>query len=183
MRAATQTGFSDPELRHPPIRDIRDLVAFRLSILAAASDRVGQNWLKAEFGLSIREWRVVGFVGATEPAKFGDIGRGLQLDKGQLSRLVKTLADRGLLESRADSEDQRVVRLSLTQPGRAVHDRALARALERNELVLSALTREEAATLVELLDKLQPHMEHRADTEIADAPSPRSGKNRSRNGA
>ncbi|WP_018699464.1 MarR family winged helix-turn-helix transcriptional regulator [Amorphus coralli] len=181
MRAVAQTGQSHDALRHPPIRDMRDLVAFRLSVLAAASDRVGQNWLKAEFGLSIREWRVLGMVGATEPARFGDVGHDLQLDKGQLSRLAKALVDRGLVESRVDADDQRAVRLVLTASGRDVHDRALKRALQRNELVLSALTPGEAATLVELLDKLQPHMEHRADTEIeAGHPPASTGKNRPR---
>jgi DNA-binding MarR family transcriptional regulator len=55
------------------------------------------------------------------------------------------------------------MRLKLTTAGRRLHEKVLARALERNERVMSALTPEDARTLFGLLDKLQPFMTHRAE--------------------
>ena len=150
-------------LRHPAIRDIRDLLTFRVAMLAAANDRVGQSWLQSDFGLRILEWRVLGLVWAMQPVRFGAVARALLVDKGQLSRLVKQLIARGLITNGVDKEDLRNVLLKVTAKGRRLHERVLAVALARNDLVLSALSAEEADMLFHLLDKLQPFMDHRVD--------------------
>jgi DNA-binding MarR family transcriptional regulator len=149
--------------RHPAIADIRDLLTFRIAMLAAANDRMGQGWLQDLYGLRILEWRVLGLVAALQPVRFGEVARALLVDKGQLSRLVKQLGERGLVAAEPDGRDQRMVLLSLTAAGWALHARILPVALERNELVVSALSAGETAQLVRLLDKLQPFMEHRVE--------------------
>jgi DNA-binding MarR family transcriptional regulator len=148
---------------HPPIRDIRDLLTFRLAVLSSASDKIGSAWLQREFDLRVVEWRVLGVVAAEGPAQFRDIARALLMDKGQLSRLIKTLVTRKLIRSEPDRSDQRTIRLRLTAAGERLHTRVLARALERNGRVMSALHPDEAQTLFALLDKLQPFMTHRAE--------------------
>lgn len=148
---------------HPPIRDIRDLLTFRLAMLASASDKIGGTWLQREFDLRVVEWRVLGIVAAEGPARFRDIARALLMDKGQLSRLIKPLIARKLIRSEPDRRDQRTIRLRITNAGERLHERVLARALERNGRVMSALQPEEAQTLFALLDKLQPFMTHRAE--------------------
>ncbi|MGX1096127.1 MarR family winged helix-turn-helix transcriptional regulator [Amorphus sp. MBR-141] len=168
MDAAAAKGPARPGGKHPEIADIRDLVAFRVAMLAAANDRVGQSWMKAEHGVSLREWRVLGIIAALEPVKFGDVVHELQLDKGQLSRLVKALVDRRFVQNRVDTGDQRVSRLSLTPAGRDLHGVLLAKALRGNDRILAALSAAETETFIRLLDKLQPHMVQRADVEAGD---------------
>jgi DNA-binding MarR family transcriptional regulator len=163
MPARTAATDHPPAARHPRIADIRDLLTFRIAMLAAANDRMGQSWLKGDFGLRVLEWRVLGLTVALEPVRFGAIARRLRLDKGQLSRLVKALVQRGLVSTRTDDKDQRILRLTATSAGQALHDRVLSKALARNELIASALNAEEVATLFALLDKLQPFMDHRVD--------------------
>jgi DNA-binding MarR family transcriptional regulator len=150
---------------HPGIHDIRDLLTFRIAMLAAASDRVGQRWLSDEFDLRILEWRVLGIVAALEPVRFLTVAETLLVDKGQLSRLVKSLGERGFIDTETDSDDQRTIRLRVSEQGRAIHARVLARALERNERFISALEPEELGTLFALLDKLQPFITNRAEQE------------------
>ncbi|MDQ0314268.1 MarR family winged helix-turn-helix transcriptional regulator [Amorphus orientalis] len=162
---ARQTREVVEEGPHPAVDDIRDLVTFRIAMLAATSDRVGQAWMKARFGLSILLWRVLGIVAALEPVRFGEVGHALNLDKGQLSRLVKSLIERGLIEATASEADQRVTILRLTAHGRTVHGEVLEIAKARNNAVLSALDGAEVETLLRLLDKLQPFLELRADAE------------------
>ncbi|MEW5421066.1 winged helix DNA-binding protein [Amorphus sp. 3PC139-8] len=140
-------------------------MTFRLAMLAGVIDRVGQSWLKSDYGLNIRLWRVLGMVAALEPVRFGELVHTLQLDKGQLSRLVKTLAAEDLLSVDPDPSDQRVTIVRLTDKGRATNREVLLAARQRNEQVLSELTPEEADTLVRLLDKLHPLLEHRAHAE------------------
>lgn len=157
----------DPVAHHPGIGDIRDLLTFRIAMIAAAGDRVAQRWLGKEYDLRITEWRVLGTVAACQPIRFSEVARSLLLDKGQLSRLVNALTLRGLIVAETDPDDLRTIRLTATDEGRALHDRVLARALERNQLVVSALTQDELTTLLKLLDKLQPFMTHRVDAEEA----------------
>lgn len=151
--------------RHPGIRDIRDLLSFRVAMLAAASDRVGQQWLSKEFDLRLQEWRVLAIVAAMEPVRFLEVARTLLVDKGQLSRLVKSLSTRGLIDTETDPEDQRTIQLRVTEDGRAFHDRVLDRALQRNERLVSAFEPDELDAFFVLLDKLQPFMTRRAEQE------------------
>jgi DNA-binding MarR family transcriptional regulator len=154
---------------HPAIGDIRDLLTFRIALIAAAADRVGQRWLSSEFDLRIMEWRVLGVVSAMQPVRFFELARELIIDKGQLSRLVGNLTRRGLVATEPDPDDQRTVRLRPTEEGAALHVQVLARALERNERVVAALEPGELETLFSLLDKLQPYMAHRAEPDGEDA--------------
>jgi DNA-binding MarR family transcriptional regulator len=154
---------------HPSIGDIRDLLTFRIAMIAAAGDRVAQRWLGGEFDLRIVEWRVLGVVRAMQPVRFFELAKTLLVDKGQLSRVVGSLTRRGLVASYPDPDDHRTMRLRVTDLGRALHDRVLARAFERNQRVVAALDAGELKTLFALLDKLQPFMTHRAEPDGEEA--------------
>ncbi len=159
---------ADSAAHHPEVADIRDLLTFRLTQLSASVDRLGQRWLTDEYGMRILEWRVLGLIAAWRPVRFNRLAEAMHLDKGQLSRTVTTMAERGWLSRGPDPEDQRTVLLDLTETGAALNARLLARARERNENVVSALSQEELGTLFALLDKLQPHMARRAEIEAQD---------------
>lgn len=154
---------SKRETDHPKVNDVRDLLTFRLAAISAACDRLGQQWLAEEYDLRIMEWRVLGVAAAISPVRFADLSRTLLMDKGQLSRIVRSLTDKGLTTVAGDPGDRRVLVLDLSGEGRALHDRILARARERNDRVTAALSRDELRTLFGLLDKLQPYMSERAD--------------------
>ena len=88
------------------------------------------------------------------PLRLGDLNRHVLLSQA-LSRLVDRLAERGLVERRADPADGRGVRLSLTDAGRVVqrrigrqHARAVARAMT------AGLTATELAQLETICRKL-----------------------------
>ncbi len=70
------------------------------------------------------------------PQRMSELGRHVLLSQPALSRLVDRLAERGLVERRADPADGRGVRLSLTGAGLALqrkvgrrHARGVARAM------------------------------------------------------
>lgn len=90
--------------------------------------------------------------------RFNQIAQALTLDKGQLSRSVTAMAERGWITPDADPGDQRTFLLDLTGAGAALNTRLLARARTRNKNVVSALSAGELAMFFALLDKLQPHM-------------------------
>ena len=65
---------------------------------------------------------------------------------------------RGLVTIRADEADTRRRLATLTPAGRALHDRIIVVALERERRLLSCLTDEQRTTLVELLNLLHDNL-------------------------
>jgi DNA-binding MarR family transcriptional regulator len=86
---------------------------------------------------SMREYDVLYTLSkCAEPLRFSELNRHVLLSQPALSRLVDRLAERGLVERRADLADRRSVRLSLTDTGRKLqqqigrrHGRSVARAM------------------------------------------------------
>ena len=84
--------------------------------------------------VSMREYDVLYTLSkCPEPLRISELNRHVLLSQPALSRLVDRLAERGLIERRADPADGRGVRLSLTarRPGPAAPDRAPARPQRR----------------------------------------------------
>jgi DNA-binding MarR family transcriptional regulator len=90
-----------------------------------------------------------------EPIRLTDLNRHVLLSQPALSRMVDRLADRGLVDRVVDSGDRRVVRLSLTDDGRAVQ-RRIGRRHGRSVAweMLKELTPAELRQLEELCRKL-----------------------------
>ncbi|MCT9002533.1 MarR family winged helix-turn-helix transcriptional regulator [Microbacterium memoriense] len=58
---------------------------------------------------------------ATGERTVSELGDEMSLDSGTLSPLLRRLDDRGLVARRRDTDDERVVRVRLTDEGRTVH--------------------------------------------------------------
>jgi DNA-binding MarR family transcriptional regulator len=142
---------------HPPIRSIRDALSYRIARMAAINARAGNIYLQLELGLRLNEWRVMGLIAAGGWASFSAIRDELLIDKGQLSRVVRSLVDRGLLKSRPLVSDSRQIILALTAEGRVLHDRAICFTEERNEKMVSVLTAKECLLLHDMLERLIQH--------------------------
>ena len=77
--------------------------------------------------LSMREYDVLDTLSkCREPINMTELNRHVLLSQPALSRLVDRLAERGLVERCSDPADGRGVRLSLTEAGRAMAERAIA---------------------------------------------------------
>ncbi len=138
---------------------IRALLSYRINALANQLSRGAALRYKREFGVSLWEWRTVALLG--EPAADGgralsqtDLARLGGLDKGQVSRVVSGLAERGLVLRTADASDARGVRLSLTRAGRRLYEGLIAAAAERNDVLLQSLSATEHALLDSALARL-----------------------------
>jgi DNA-binding MarR family transcriptional regulator len=87
--------------------------------------------------VSMREYDVLYTLSkCLEPVRLSELNRHVLLSQPALSRMVDRLAERGLVERKADPSDRRGVLLSLTEAGRVMqreigrrHARSVARAL------------------------------------------------------
>lgn len=147
------------------VADIRELLSFRLTSLAQVSDANGQRWLLQDHDLRLLEWRVIGLTATLDPARFSELAQILNIDKGQLSRIISRLTRRGLVEMQRDPEDLRGRVMSLSDQGRAIYHQVLPGAIRKNQEMVQDLTMEEVRTLFSLLDKLKHITERRAERE------------------
>ena len=139
--------------RQPPA-NLKELFSFRLNVLARRSSLIAELLMEREFELDLREWRIIGLLGAFSPYSLQALAREVNVDKSQASRIVSGLIQRGLLQRGADENDGRGVQLSLTAQGKSVYRKVFPKAVKRNEALLSVLSEEDRDTLERILAQL-----------------------------
>lgn len=101
-------------------------------------------------GLPLGAARLVFEIGKSGASVLDLRGR-LDLDSGYLSRLLRTLEERGLVTVSADPDDRRRRRVTLTRRGRTTHARLEARSDGLAETLLAPLTVRQRERLTEAL--------------------------------
>lgn len=131
------------------------LLSYRLHLVANLLSRGAALRYKREFGVTLWEWRTLALVGDQPGLSLKELAKIADLDKGQVSRVVTGLAERGLLIRATDENDARGIRLSLTKDGKKLYQSLIHAAEERNAAFLSALTQQERTALGNVLNKLE----------------------------
>lgn len=135
-------------------RTIRELLSYRLHVVANLLSRGAELRYRREHGVSLWEWRTVALLGAQAPQSLNDLARAAGVDKGQMSRVVSGLAARGLVSREADDRDARAVRLALTAEGRKLYRKLMRSAIERDAALLGRLSVQERRVLEAALARL-----------------------------
>jgi DNA-binding MarR family transcriptional regulator len=134
---------------------IRDLLSYRLHTVANLLSRGAELRYRREFGVSLWEWRSVALLGGAEgPMSLNELARSAGVHKSQMSRVVSSLADRGLVLRKADSEDGRGVRLELSRSGRKLYDGLIRAAHDRDVAFRDCLSEQEKQVFDRALTKL-----------------------------
>ncbi len=139
---------------HPPISKLQDTISYRIARLAAVNERIGQTILQKELKISLPQWRVLGIVKPNQPITFLEVHDALLMDKGQLSRTIKSMVKLELLETRNLEEDARQIQITTTRKGNSVHERALEIVIQQNEADVAGLSSEECQVFILLMDRI-----------------------------
>jgi DNA-binding MarR family transcriptional regulator len=98
-----------------------DLSAFLPYQIAVASSRISRAFAeryRAEFGLTIPEWRVLAHLAQSDAVSVREIQARVDMDKSKVSRAAARLESAGLIEKRENPEDRRLLDMRLTVKGR-----------------------------------------------------------------
>lgn len=98
-----------------------DLSAFLPYQLAVVASRVSKGFAeryRAEFGLTIPEWRVLAHMAQFDAVSVREIQARVDMDKSKVSRAAARLEATGLIEKRGDPKDRRLLDMRLTEKGR-----------------------------------------------------------------
>ena len=132
---------------------MRELLTIRIVGLLELLRRSGTIANQREFGLSRIEWRIMAQVGGYAPLSLNDLAELTQLDRGQLSRTVKAMAQRGLLVSRRRPGGPAIV-ITLSDDGQVMHDRMVGMAIDRNRFLVGDLSDDALTQFAEMLDEV-----------------------------
>ncbi len=105
-----------------------------------------------EIGLTYTQYIVMMVLWEERSAGIKQLGTRLYLDSGTLTPLLKKLENAGLVERRREEQDERNVKVSLTEKGLALRERAVNIPTRVGRCI--TLLPEEAMTLYNLLYKL-----------------------------
>jgi MarR family transcriptional regulator, organic hydroperoxide resistance regulator len=119
-----------------------DMICFSL-YSATHAMQAAYKPLLDDLGLTYPQYLVLTTLWKQDAQSVGQIGQTLQLESNTLTPLLKRMEAQGLLGRARSSSDERQVKVTLTEAGRALHARAAhipACILEKSGLTLPALT-------------------------------------------
>lgn len=138
----------------------------RLSSIAKAS--VARVYLDPA-GLSVPEWRLLASVANYSPLPFSDITAMTTMDKGQVSRTLRSAQAKGLVETELVPADRRGlgeggsssisrVMVSITPAGRDLYAKVMPIAQSYQAGILNLMTVEERRVLLDVLQRVYRYM-------------------------
>jgi DNA-binding MarR family transcriptional regulator len=134
---------------------IRELLSYRLHVVANLLSRGAELRYRREFGVSLWEWRTVALLGAVaEPLSLNHLAHAAGIHKSQMSRVVSGLTRRRLVLRAPDADDARGVRLTLSRSGRRLYEGLIGAAAERDRAFRGCLSTEESRVFDRALAKL-----------------------------
>jgi len=131
-------------------------VSSLIIILANKLTNNASRIYRHNFGLGTTEWRIMTLVAAEPWSTPQRICEVIGFDKAAVSRGVKVLETKKLVETRA--RRGRSYEIMLTQSGLAMHDQIAAVALERERRFITAISRAEMDELRKTLNALIDNM-------------------------
>jgi len=139
----------------PSLLRLERFLPYRLSVASnRVSDLVAEAYSRL-FGLSIPEWRVIAVLGEGAPlTQLAIVGQTV-MDKMTVSRAVRPLVERGVIDRVPHAEDKRSQLLMLSDAGRTLYESVAPAALAMEAALLEGFSRAEIATLEAALEKLE----------------------------
>ncbi|WP_343080545.1 MarR family winged helix-turn-helix transcriptional regulator [Ostreiculturibacter nitratireducens] len=99
--------------------DLAKFLPYRISVAAARVSRGFAKRYRTEFGISIPEWRVLAHLSAAGgPVSVREVHARVDMDKSKVSRAAARLEQAGYVAKAENSDDRRLVQLTLTEAGR-----------------------------------------------------------------
>jgi DNA-binding MarR family transcriptional regulator len=136
----------------PDAQGLNDHVGVRIVRISDALNRIATRVIEGRWGLRNTDLRLMNILDQSDPLPVSEISRRAHVDKAWVSRSLRALEHRGLVERCADPADTRLTLFVLTDHGQALLEEVRPHAL-RGELGL--LEGIDGRRLKRMLDRLE----------------------------
>lgn len=138
--------------------DLTNYFPALLTVIANRWSRESAAIYLKEFNVTLVEWRLMALMAVEPWVTASRVDAVIGMDKASVSRGVRLLEHRGLVETRASATDPRRREMNLTPAGRELQSHLATVALRRENATLECLSKAERATLVKLLTRIRAGM-------------------------
>ena len=142
-----------PSLRAPG--NITELLNYRLAALVAVSGASVIRLCEGRFGISRREWHLLGLLHAFGPQSPSDLALLCHLDRARVSRAISALSLKKLVKRSALPTDHRRATVALTESGRALQASIFDEVSAINVRLVEGLDDAQLTALHQLLSQLK----------------------------
>ena len=133
------------------------------------------------FGVNVAVWRIIAVLWTHDDISHRELADLTSIEVSTLSRVSKAVQRDGLIRRKRTREDQRTVRVSLTEKGRELAQKIIPAAVKSQEEMFVGLSSQDVEQLISLLHKVVENLNRytEADLDIAqtsaveDAPKPK----------
>ena len=132
------------------------LVSMRMIRLFVILRRTGILAQRRQFNLSETEWRIMTQLGETAPLSLNGLAEAMMQDRGQLSRAVKSMVERGLL-TRERKPGGPEIEIDLSGQGRKVHEQMVQWVHQRDRRLTEGIPSEDLAVVWRVLGTMREH--------------------------
>lgn len=115
-------------------------------------------------GISVTQCHALAAMAETEGLTLNELAAELYLEKSTVSRIVKKLEEKGLVDRSPHPEDGRAVQLTVSPEGRQLHDAIHRDLLEEQRRLLADFDPEVRESMIEVIDSLKQEAASRIDT-------------------
>ncbi len=144
-----------PESQNQQLVLLSNFLTYRISRLHGKLNAQASRILKRTVGITLNQWRMLASIGGAETVTASELIRYTAMDKGLVSRNVRSLIELGLARSRRATSDSRVHLLSLTAEGKKIFDQALPNMMQRQAFLESRVDPEDLAAFRRVMDVLE----------------------------
>ena len=145
-RPRTASGDNSLQLAEYPL--------FYMAHIVAESQRKIQEAIRP-LKISPNEWRVIFLLHEHGPMSISDVSEQGLIEISTLSRLLKPLEARGLLDRQRDEEDQRYRKVQLTDDGQGVFAQIIQVVTRQLDFTQQGLSGEDRNTLLRILTQMK----------------------------
>jgi len=150
-------AVTSPKMLHsiaasPDARGLNDHIAVRVVRISEALTRLATRSIEGRWDLRNTDLRLLNILDGEDAIAVSEMSRRAHVDKAWVSRSLRELEKRGLVQRQADSCDSRLSLVSLTVRGRDVLEEVRPHALRSEFRLLEGI---DARRLKKLLDRLE----------------------------
>lgn len=140
------------------------LVSMRMIRLFVMLRKGGVMAQRRQFDLSETEWRIMTQLGEAAPLSLNGLADAMLQDRGQLSRAVKSMVERGLV-TRERKPGGPEIQIDLSDEGRAIYARMVDWVLERDRALTAGVPPDDVAQVWAVLGAMMERAEGLLDEE------------------
>ncbi|WP_180957737.1 MarR family winged helix-turn-helix transcriptional regulator [Neptunicoccus cionae] len=131
-----------------------EIITYRVAQLHTRFNAQSTRILQTVSNISLAQWRILTVVNSADDVTHTKISMISKIDKGQISRAVKSLIRDGYLETEHDLDDHRKSYLKLTPLARDLLDKTLPLMQKRHDVLTESLSADQRRVLFEAFDTL-----------------------------